>query len=217
MELALSTGVRWGVYRKMWDEAEGIIALASTGNSDDEQPRGRQRDSEPTSFPDDISDEEEEVNFVMQEESRSSTVTITARRASILLPDDDVFGGANLDAMYPESSLSHGKSRERLNRGHSKSFSTSSTDSRKVGGVGRSDPVAVAKSMMERMQRGSSDSLYGGGPSVSPSPNGTLQFDTKMLGPLLEKVKNLLGSLEESLKGEGEFGGISLGIECGGA
>jgi len=226
MDLALSTGSRWGACEKMWDEAEGVIALASTGNADKEderdlkeEPRGRQRDSERSalsSLNDEFSDEEEDVKLVMEEENRSSTVTITARRASSLLADDDVFGGGNVETIFTEPSTKHKTPFERQAGRHVKSYSTSSSDSRKGAGLTRSDPVAMARSMMERMQRSSSDSLHS---PTMPSNNGTLQFDTKMLGPLLDKVKILLTGLENSLKDEGHFGrdNLELGIECGGA
>lgn len=225
MDLALSTGSRWGACEKMWDEAEGVIALASTGNADNEderdlkeEPRGRQRDSERSalsSLNDEFSDEEEDVKLVMEEENRSSTVTITARRASSLLADDDVFGGGNVETIFTESSAKHKTPFERQTSRHVKSYSTSSSDSRKGAGLTRSDPVAMARSMMERMQRSSSDSLHS--PTMA-SNNGTLQFDTKMLGPLLDKVKILLTGLESSLKDEGHFGrdNHELGFECGG-
>lgn len=229
MELALSTGSRWGACEKMWDEAEGVIALASTGNADNEderdqkeEPRGRQRDSERSalsSLNDEFSDEEEDVKLVMEEENRSSTVTITARRASSILADDDVFGSGSVETIFTEPSTKLKTPFERQTSRHVKSYSTSSSDSRKGAGLTRSDPVAMARSMMERMQRSSSDSLHS--PTI-PSNNGTLQFDTKMLGPLLDKVKILLTGLESSLKDEGHFGSLSrdnleLGIECGGA
>jgi len=225
MELALSTGSRWGACEKMWDEAEGVIALASTDKEDEkdqkEEPRGRQRDSEMSalsSLNDEFSDEEEDVKLVMEEENRSSTVTITARRASILIPDDDVFGGGNVETIFTEPSTKLKAPFERQTNRHVKSYSTSS-DPRKGAGLTRSDPVAMAKSMMERMQRSSCDSLHS---TAMPSNNGTLQFDTKMLGPLLDQVKVLLTGLENSLKDEGHFGSLSrdnleLGIECGGA
>lgn len=159
----------------MWDEAEGVIALASTGNSDkeedaEEQPRGRQRDSDISglsAFNDDFAD-------VFEDENRKKT------------------------------------SFERLGVRHMKSHSTSSTDSRRGSGIPRSDPVAMARSVMERVQRSSTDSLYGSNPSTMTSNDGALQFDTKMLGPLLEKVKKLLSGLENSLKSEGYFGDFGV-------
>lgn len=221
MDVAVSTGSRYGSQQEMWDQAEGVIALASTGHADKEEneeeqkeePRGRQRDSEISGFSslnDEFSDEEEDVKLVMEEENRNSTVTITARRASILLPDDDVFGGGSTETIFTGTATKHKKSFERLTSRHVKSYSTSSTDSRKGAGLARSDPVAMAKSMMKQMQRTSSESLYGTNPTAIPSNNGTLQFDTKMLGPLLEKVKILLSGLETTLKDEGHFGGLTI-------
>lgn len=219
MDLGLSTGVRWGVHQKMWDEAEGVIALASTGCSEDEAPRGRQRDSDisiVSSLNDEFSDEDFKLSI-----QETSVASLTVERASILLPDDDVFGSGSGETKFTESSTRHRKSFERLSSRHLKSYSTSSTESRKASTLGRSDPVAMARSMVERMQRTSSDSLQGTNPSTQ-SDNGMFQFDTKMLGPLLEKVKKLLSGLEESLKDEGHFAGLSrenieMGIKCGGA
>ncbi|KAF8474645.1 hypothetical protein BDZ91DRAFT_758797 [Kalaharituber pfeilii] len=203
-ELALSTGVRWGQHEKMWDEAEGIIALASVG-AEEEEKRGRQRDNEISglsSLNDESTDEDEDVRRVMSEESRNSQITVTTRRTSILLPDDDIFGGNNLESLFTEPN----NSLERLPSRHVKSYSTSSTDSRKAATIGRSDPLALARSIMERIQRGPSDSLYPGTGSSTMSRNSKVHFDTKMLGPLLEKVRKLLGSLQDTLKDEGEFG-----------
>jgi len=141
---------------------------------------------------------------------------------SILLPDDDVFGSGSGETKFTEHSTRHRKSFERFSSRHLKSYSASAAESRKASNLGKSDPVAMARSMVERMQRTSSDSLQGTNPSTTQSDNGIFQFDTKMLGPLLEKVKKLLSGLEESLKDEGHFGGLSrenieLGIKCGGA
>ena len=220
MDLGLSTGARWGVHQKMWDEAEGVIALASTGCSEDEAPRGRQRDSDisaVSSLNDEFSDDD--VKLPIQ---GASVAPVAIERASILLPDDDVFGSGSGETKSTEPPSRHRKSFERLNNRHLKSHSTSSTESRKASTFGKSDPVAMARSMVERMQRTSSDSLQGTNPSTAQSESGMFQFDTKMLGPLLEKVKKLLSGLEESLKDEEHFGGLSrenfeLGIKCGGA
>lgn len=203
----------------MWDEAEGVIALASTGCSEDEAPRGRQRDSDmsaESSLNDEFSDDDVKLSI-----QGASVAPVPIERAPILLPDDDVFGSGSGETKSERPSR-HRKSFERLNNRHLKSYSTSSTESRKASTFGKSDPVAMARSMVERMQRTSSDSLQGTNPSATQSDSGMFQFDTRMLGPLLEKVKKLLSGLEESLKDEGHFGGLSrenieLGIKCGGA
>ena len=219
MDLAVSSGVRWGAYRKMWDEAEGIIALASTGMVDDGSKGKTQKDSDVQqrmSLELDFSDEEDDVKVVLKEESRSTTITHTARRASILLPDDDVFGGA----IYTSPTARHSKSIERLSARHSKTFPATSVESRAA--TKPSDPLAMAKVLMERMQNSAEVARPGSSSSSIGPKGGKVQFDGGMLGPLLEKVRNLLSNLETAVKEEGNHTLASasykfeLGIEYGG-
>ncbi|KAH8150960.1 uncharacterized protein LAJ45_05143 [Morchella importuna] len=158
--LAISSGVRNGVHQAIFDEAEGIIALATL---DDDQP----------------------IPAVPEAPSRTPPSKGSHRRSSILLPDDDVFGGGGIGA--PSTPL--------LRRSFGHTPPNISPQSRKT--IDRNDPVEVAKGIMERMQqsgghhvRGQSDDAI-----VTGKPK-KVQFDTDMLRELVKHVGKLKRTMQ---------------------
>ncbi|KAI5810140.1 hypothetical protein DFH27DRAFT_521753 [Peziza echinospora] len=208
--LVEETGAR-KIDNSIWDEAEAVIALASTDHdsTEDEPPRGRQLDSNHTAsaFDDEFWDEEDSKS-VYKEEKRAIPIPAKSKRPSIL-PDENVFGPPT-DSVFTDPALSLNRPLgDRLYPRHAKSYSVSSTDSKPS--LARQDPI---RTMIERMQRNASsssslassasdNSLFPTTPTT-PTKTAKLQFDTKMLGPLLEEVRKLLILLESSVKSKGK-------------
>ncbi|KKF94025.1 hypothetical protein CFO_g3612 [Ceratocystis platani] len=91
---------------QLWEEAEGIIALASP--DDEELESGVEAPASPIDFPSDLSDQVLDDSFDEADISRLDdlenpdhnissdnvpTNPVFARRRSVLMPDDDIFGG----------------------------------------------------------------------------------------------------------------------------
>lgn len=155
--LAISAGVRNGIHQATFDEAEGIIALATL---DDDEPL--------PAIPD----------TPLRTPPKGSH-----RRSSILLPDDDVFGGSGVPST-PHLRRSFGHTPPNI-----------SPQSRKT--IDKNDPVEVAKGIMERMQhsgghhmRGQSDDAV-----ITGKPK-KVQFDTDMLRELVKHVGKLKRTMQ---------------------
>ncbi|PHH52496.1 hypothetical protein CFIMG_005808RA [Ceratocystis fimbriata CBS 114723] len=95
-----------GSHQQLWEEAEGIIALASP--DDEELESGVEAPASPIDFPSDLSDQVLDDSFDEADISRLDdlenpdhnissdnvpTNPVFARRRSVLMPDDDIFGG----------------------------------------------------------------------------------------------------------------------------
>ncbi|PWW77046.1 hypothetical protein C7212DRAFT_279013 [Tuber magnatum] len=183
-DIGNASGLRNGPNKNLLEEADGIIALATL---DDE-------DTLPSVQPD-----RSQNRSSWHTPSRHSEMTLddfkstprNRRRSSILLPDDDVFGGGNLPTTPSFPHLRHGF------RSPSASSSPSPLSKKSID---KNDPVEVAKGIMERMQLQhwqKSDNPIGSGKSKGAWNGGKVQFDTDMLRELVVHVGGLKRDLAE--------------------
>lgn len=166
VERAILCGARWGATESLWDEAEAVIAIASTGTSDDEDDGGTR--------------------------GRGIGKDLRTRRSQ---------GSRGLHNPRPDPAQASdgiGAEAHHTNNVPEEGFLTVDAS---TAPTNKSDPVAVAKMMMERMKHTS-------GAATNDPAAETFQFDTKMLGPLLEKSRKLLHDLEDSI-------GVSAGPSQG--
>ncbi|KAK6344523.1 hypothetical protein TWF696_008157 [Orbilia brochopaga] len=184
VEKANARSVRNGSSSALWDEAEGIITLATV---DDDVPISAVADPG-TPFAD---------SFDLGSNASQENIHLPRplRRASIILQEDDVFG--------PEPSLHSRNATPRLPQEPCLTSKPSSP------ALIKDDKKAVtnAKSIVARVQKRdisekSSKERLIPSPlqqSKAPTPETRLKFDTTSLQELVAHVKGLIGQLEEVL------------------
>ncbi|CUS08699.1 unnamed protein product [Tuber aestivum] len=184
-DIGNASGLRTGPNKHLLEEADGIIALATLDDEDTlpsvQLDRSQNRSSWHTPS----------RNSEMTLDDDFKSTPRNRRRSSILLPDDDVFGGGNLPTTPSFPHLRHGF------RSPSASSSPSPLSKKSID---KNDPVEVAKGIMERMQLQHwqrSDSLIGSGKSKGAWNGGKVQFDTDMLRELVVHVGGLKRDLAE--------------------
>ncbi|KAH0545021.1 hypothetical protein FGG08_000947 [Glutinoglossum americanum] len=172
--LAVAKHIRDGPSSNLWDEADAIIALA-TLNDDDEELLPSRSPSSPSfgfdGFDDDL---------------QPSPNAGRNRRKSVLLPDDDIFGGSNSGGTVQTIAQQNSKSPSRL-QGHSPPKGD------------RQDASAVARSLMETMhqRRTTSDPVLG---TISANPQKKMPFDTTTLRDLVAHVGALTRTLADIVR-----------------
>ncbi|KAK6542182.1 hypothetical protein TWF694_007945 [Orbilia ellipsospora] len=183
VEKATAEGVRHGSSSSLWDEAEGIITLATV---DDDVPI--------------IAEPGTPVGDAFDMASNTSQENIhlpkPIRRSSVLLPDDDIFG----------SELFH--SRNNTPRLPQEPFLSSKSSSPSLV-KDEKKAVTSAKSIVARVQqrelpeKPSKERLVSSSPlqtSKAPTPEARMKFDTTSLQELVAHVKGLIRQLEEVLE-----------------
>ncbi|KAI5780559.1 hypothetical protein EDC01DRAFT_633414 [Geopyxis carbonaria] len=186
-ETAIKENIRHNKDTMLWDEADGIIALASVDDDEEDAPLKKDRLHRQNAWsPANRRPPNEQID------DNSASIKST-RRSSVLLPDDDTFGGCGTN-LPATSSISQLKQAHRLSPG-----SSPSPPSKKF--IDRNDPIEVAKSMMEKMQqRHSSEHLVSSGRSITGFSGGKVHFDTDMLKDLVIHVGHLKRDLTKALE-----------------
>lgn len=180
-----------GLHRTLWKEAEGIIALASPDEDEDDEPTSAHTDSTSSinfdafeidqNFGDEGFDEHSmdrlDAAFDGHEPAMLKTTVVrerhSPRRRSVFMPEDDIFG--NWPSIEPNSQSSR-PSRPRTPENRS-------TKPHDVNGV--------VRSVMEAMHRSASDPL--------PS-DGKVQFDTNSLKALVKRAGDLQRILSDMIR-----------------
>ncbi|KAK6510372.1 hypothetical protein TWF506_009482 [Arthrobotrys conoides] len=184
VEKANIRGVRNGPFSALWDDAEGIITLATV---DDDVPMSAIADSgTPTADSFDLASNASQENIHLPR---------PLRRASVLLPDDDIFGtdlfhSRNTTPRLPQEPFLASKS----------SSPALIKDEKKA--------VSSAKSIVARVQqrelpeKKSRERLVPSPlqTSKAPTPEARMKFDTTSLQELVAHVKGLIRQLEEALE-----------------
>ncbi|RVD83013.1 uncharacterized protein DFL_007417 [Arthrobotrys flagrans] len=184
IEKANMRGVRNGPFSALWDDAEGIITLATV---DDDVPISAIADSgTPTADSFDLASNASQENIHLPR---------PLRRASVLLPDDDIFGtdlfhSRNTTPRLPQEPFLASKS----------SSPALIKDEKKA--------VSSAKSIVARVQqrelpeKKSRERLVPSPlqTSKAPTPEARMKFDTTSLQELVAHVKGLIRQLEEALE-----------------
>jgi Septation protein etd1 len=171
---AVAKRIRDGPSANLWDEADAIIALA-TLNDDDEELLPSRSPSSP-SFGFDAFDDD----------FQPSPNAGRNRRKSVLLPDDDIFGGSSSGITAQPIAKQNSKSPPRP-QGHSLSKSD------------RQDASSVARSLMETMhqRRTTSDPVLS---TISANPQKKMPFDTTTLRDLVAHVSSLTRTLADVIR-----------------
>ncbi|KAF8542110.1 hypothetical protein BDD12DRAFT_426806 [Trichophaea hybrida] len=180
-DTAITKGIRHKVDSDLWDEADGIIALATLDDDEEDAPLKKDKLHRQNTWSPQQRRREQQNQRIMDE---NSAYTTASSRHSVLSPDDDIFGGN--DGNLPSTP----RGGRRLSP-----VSSISPMSRKI--VDKNDPIEVAKSMMEKMQhrQRSVDSLRRGG------YDGKVHFDTDMLRNLVVQTGILKQKLARSVEG----------------
>lgn len=182
-EQAILFGIRLGSHKHTFDEADGIIALATL---DDDEPLPPQPVETPAKARNASWNHSPSRPNILTDDGMPKGYSQGRRRSSVLSPDDDIFGGG-------------GNNLTPLRNHHV--FRTSpapSPASRKT--IDKNDPVEVAKGIMERMQQQHQNSggVRGqGDDSIASGRTKKVQFDTDMLRELVKHV----GVLKRTLQG----------------
>jgi len=181
-DIAIAKNIRYKADSDLWDEADGIIALATLDDDEEDAPLKKDRLHRQNTWSPQQRRREQQNQRILDEHSAYTTAS---SRHSVLLPDDDIFGGN--DGNLPST--------PRGGRRLSPVSSSISPLSRKI--VDKNDPIEVAKSMMEKMQhrQRSVDNLRRGG------YDGKVHFDIDMLRNLVIQTGNLKQKLARSVEG----------------
>lgn len=195
-EQAILFGIRFGSHKGTFDEADGIIALATLDDDEPLPPQptelAKSRNASWGHSPSRPS--------ILTDDGMAKGYNQGRRRSSVLAPDDDIFGGG-------------GNNLTPLRNHHS--FRTSpapSPASRKT--IDKNDPVEVAKGIMERMQQQHQNSGRGqGDDTVTTGKTKKVQFDTDMLRELVKHVGKLKRTLQGVVEREREVEECRSGFE----
>lgn len=162
----MTKNIRYGPESDKWDEADGIIALATVDDNEEDIPTLSRRESlhRQQTWPTGAS----EADYVAVSRKTSNA---GHRHSVVLSPGDDIFGHHTYEPQSPTLNC----------RPSAATFS----QGRKV--VDKNDPIEVAKNMMEKMQKHRASKL---GQSTG-MPDGKTPFDTDMLQDLVVHVSNL--------------------------
>lgn len=194
-ELAVAKGIRNKADSDMWDEADGIIALATLDDDEEDAPLKKETLHRQNTW---SPQRRRELSHRLSDENNAYTLST---RHSALSLEDDIFGSNENLSSTPKY---------RASRHLSPAPSTTSPVSRKT--IDRNDPIEVAKSMMEKMQhRQRSDASRRN--STGLTPNGKVHFDTDMLRDLVVQTGRLKQKLIRAVDGfppSPERGGLRL-------
>ncbi|EPS42855.1 hypothetical protein H072_3198 [Dactylellina haptotyla CBS 200.50] len=182
VEKANSQGVRNGCSSTLWDEAEGIITLATV---DDDVPIV----AEPGTP---VAD-----SFDMASNTSQENIHLPRplRRSSVLLPDDDIFGSElfhsrnNTPRLPQEPFLSSKSSSPSLFKDDKKAVSSAKSIVARVQKRELSEKTSKERMVPSPLQT-----------SKAPTPEARMKFDTTSLQELVAHVKGLIKQLEESLE-----------------
>lgn len=186
-EAAIQKNLRHNRDMLLWDEADGIIALASVDDDEEDAPLKKDRLHRQNTWS--PTHRRQHIDRIDNSASIMST-----RRSSVLLPDDDIFGG-NGNNLPSTPNISQFK------QAHwpSSTQSSPSPQSKKI--IDRNDPIEVAKSMMEKMQqRHSSEHLVSSSRSTTRLSGEKVYFDTDMLKDLVIHVDHLKRDLTQAIE-----------------
>ncbi|KAF3928848.1 hypothetical protein ABW20_dc0101369 [Dactylellina cionopaga] len=185
---ANAKGLRNGTYSTLWDEAEGIITLATV--DDDVSISAIADPGTPCADSFDMGSNTSQENIHLPR---------PLRRASVLPPDDDIFGtdlfhSRNTTPRLPQEPFLSSKS----------SSPALIKDEKKA--------VTSAKSIVARVQqrelpeKKSKERLVPSPlqPSKAPTPEVRMKFDTTSLQELVAHVKGLIKQLEEAIEAAAE-------------
>ncbi|KAF3939486.1 hypothetical protein ABW19_dt0206326 [Dactylella cylindrospora] len=190
VEKANEKSVRNGLSAGLWDEAEGIITLATV---DDDVPISAIAADPGTPLFDafDLASNTSQENIHLPR---------PLRRSSVLLPDDDIFGtdpfhSRNTTPRLPQEPFISSKS----------SSPALIKDEKKAVNNAKSIVARVQK--RELPEKPSKERLIPSPlqPSKAPSPENRLKFDTTSLQELVSHVKDLIRQLEEALQAPAEI------------
>ncbi|KAL7271360.1 hypothetical protein RUND412_005891 [Rhizina undulata] len=198
--MGTAMGMRDGPYKLLWDEADAVIALATLR---DEKELGHSKEklrTRDTNRPPSIDDRE-----------NRKSCPLPTRRSSVLLPDDDIFGG-NATAATNGAPIIH-----QLKHAHRSCPlpSTSAPQGKKK--PLRGSAVDAIKNMMERLKKQASRGSLASTSSTGSTP-GKFEFDTGMLSDLVVRVTDLrkeLTALVEHESPNNAIDRISLGSKVG--
>lgn len=160
---AIAKNIRYGADCLLWDEADGIIALATVDDDDDAKILQREKlQRQHTWAP----------GQTLEYTSPQKPTNAVPRRSVVLCPGDDIFGpqGPPTPTLAECQQASH----------------TTSSPHRRI--VDRNDPIEVAKSMMEKMQQHRAEKM---GSQTDFEMSGKTHFDTDMLKDLVIHVNQL--------------------------
>lgn len=181
---ALSANIRHSRSKLLWDEAEGIIALATLQSTDETEACGELK-------------EESRLSISLEETTKDLSLLRlpshekkpAPRRKSILNEEDNIFGPTpQPQTLQPlkvarSTTPSTTSSPPRLAVRRTQTTPTST----------QTDAVETAKSLIRRMK------IANGEGKVDVDFKGKVHFDTSMLGELVERVVGLIAELEEAL------------------
>lgn len=208
-QLGNSTGTRFGPYRQLWEEAEGIIALATLEDEDDSKTKTNGKAKVRPSFDASTFDPPAPA-------TNGNSHHGLNRRKSILPDDDDIFGTPKgFDSPVPKLNPSFARSKSDITplvsiaKGNQ---SPSRVSVKRVPSVKEDAAAAVAKKVMDRVNKKACESASVSvsdrksvastisGFSDEPESEKKVEFDTSMLGELVVRVQELIGEMEEALE-----------------
>ncbi|TGZ79703.1 hypothetical protein EX30DRAFT_349938 [Ascodesmis nigricans] len=161
---AISKNIRYGADCLLWDEADGIIALATVDDDTDSQILKREKLQRQHTWA---------AGQNLDYTTPQSSTRGLPRRSTALLPEDDIF--AHFQENGPPTPTID----------ECKQFQSAAPNRRSVD---RNDPIEVAKSMMERMQKHRAERMGG---AIETGSSGKTHFDTDMLKDLVAHVNHL--------------------------
>lgn len=176
-----------GPHRGLWEEAEGVIALASPDDDDSEDGWNNEVDSSKQKHKQTVDDdfdatslEKLDINSPVLPPIMSKTAVVrerhSPRRRSVFSPDDDIFGGS---ASGTEDTTSTYLPR----------------DARPRTPDNRSDVNGVIRTVMEAMQQ-----RHIAGAVAEGVPNRKVQFDTNSLKALVKRSGELRDALSDIIR-----------------
>ena len=196
-ETAVKYNIRNKIDSELWDEADGIITLATLDDDEEDTPLKKDGLRRQNTWSPQQRRREQQAQGILEEKSNNSnayTTTATATAPSRHPPEDDMPSEGNLPST-PRN-------------GRPDPPAISPTLSRKIV-VDKNDPIEMAKSMMEKMQhrQRSADSLND---SRRRNHGEQLHFDTDMLRNLVIQTEQLKQKLTRSVEGHPPEKGLRL-------
>ena len=184
-ETAVKNNIRNKIDSELWDEADGIITLATLDDDEEDTPLKKDGLRRQNTWSPQQRRREQQAQGILEEKSNNSNAytatTAAAATSSRHPPEDDMFGSGegNLPST-PRNGRPDPLSRKIV--------------------VDKNDPIEMAKSMMEKMQhrQRSADSLND---SRRRNHGEQLHFDTDMLRNLVIQTEQLKQKLTRSVEG----------------
>ncbi|RPA77139.1 hypothetical protein BJ508DRAFT_173477 [Ascobolus immersus RN42] len=211
-QLGNSSGARYGPNRKLWEEAEGIIALATLEDEDSASTGTAPKKVRP-SFDSSTFDPPSTASS-----NKTTKAQSINHRKSILPDDDDIFGATKgfdtntvpkLPPPFPRSTTPSSNGFHTPQSSPSRSIKSSPSRSvKRAPSVKEDKAVEAAKHLLDRVNRRTCDSPER--KSVVSTTSGwsidedekekEVHFDTDMLGELVVRVQELIPMMEEALE-----------------